>query len=348
MKLSELCKLLQGELVGNGDIEITNLAKIEDAKKGDLTFLANPKYSKYLDSTNASAILVRRSEDDVDNIPHIVVKDPYISFQKALNIIYPIKNQRFDGIHPTAVISDKAKIAANVRIAPFVYIGPNVSIGENTTIYPGCILLDDSKVGKDCLLYSNVTVYNDCEIQDNVILHSGVVIGSDGFGFAPSGKKYDKIPQVGKVIIESDVEIGANCTIDRATIGETKIKKGCKLDNLVQVAHNVVIGENTVIAAQTGISGSTKVGKHVTIAGQVGIVGHIEIGDEAILAAQSGISKSVPKGEIMFGYPASPLKRQKKIEVVIRQLPEIRLKIREMENTIKDLTDKLNELEKGE
>lgn len=347
MKLSELCKILQGELVGNGDIEIKNLAKIQDAKEGDLTFLANPKYYRYLESTTASAILVAKNET-VKNIAHIKVDDPYLSFQKILNIIYPSGNKRFSGIHSSAIIDDSAKIANNVNIAPFVYIGANVVVGENTTIYPGCVIIDDAKIGKNCLIYSNVSIYNECEIYDNVILHSGVVIGSDGFGFAPNGRKYNKIPQVGKVIIESDVEIQANCTIDRATIGVTIIKTGSKIDNLVQIAHNVIVGENTVIAAQTGISGSTKIGEHVTIAGQVGIVGHIEVGDDAILAAQSGISKSVPNGEIMFGYPAIPIARQKKIEVVIRQLPELRKKIKIMEKTIEELTDKLSKMEKGE
>ena len=347
MKLSELCTLLQGELVGNGDIEITNLAKIQDAREGDLTFLANPKYAKYLESTKASAVLVTK-EETVENVAVIKVDEPYLSFQKALNIIYPVNNPRFKGIHPSAVVSESADIADNANIAPLVYIGSNVQIGENTTIYPGCIIVEGAKIGKNCLLFSNVNVYNDCEINDNVIIHSGVVIGCDGFGFAPSGRKYDKIPQVGKVVIESDVEIGANCTIDRATIGETRVKNGCKLDNLVQVAHNVIVGENTVIAAQSGISGSTTIGEHVTIAGQVGIVGHIEVGDDAILAAQSGISKSVPKGEIMFGYPAIPIAKQKKIEVIMRQLPEMRKKFKIMEKTIDELKDKLSELEKGE
>jgi UDP-3-O-[3-hydroxymyristoyl] glucosamine N-acyltransferase len=347
MKLSELCTLLQGELVGNGDIEITSLAKIQEAKEGDLTFLANPKYAKYLENTKASAVLVTKA-DSVKNITHIIVDEPYLSFQKALNIIYPENNQRFKGIHPSAVIGKNTTIAEGVNIAPLVYIGTNVQIGENTTIYPGCAIIDGAKIGKNCLLFSNVNVYDDCEIQDNVIIHSGVVIGSDGFGFAPNGRKYDKIPQVGNVVIESDVEIGANTTIDRATVGETRIKQGSKLDNLVQVAHNVVVGENTVIASQSGISGSTKIGEHVTIAGQVGIVGHIEVGDDAILAAQSGISKNVPNAEIMFGTPAIPLAKQKKIEVIVRQLPEMRKKFKIMEKTIDELVDKLSELEKGE
>ena len=347
MKLSELCTLLQGELVGNGDIEIINLAKIQDAQEGDLTFLANPKYAKYLETTKASAVLVAKSSY-VENIAHIKVDEPYLSFQKALKIVYPVNNERFKGIHPTVVIGENANIAKDVRIGPFVYIGSNVRLGKNTTIYPGCIIIDDAKIGTNCLLYSNVSVYNGCEIQDNVIIHSGVVIGSDGFGFAPSGRQYDKIPQVGKVVIESDVEIGANCTIDRATIGETRIKKGSKIDNLVQIAHNVEVGENTVIAAQTGISGSTKLGEHVTVAGQVGITGHIEVGDDAVLAAQSGISKNVPKGEVWFGYPAGPISRKKKVEVSLRHLPELNKKIKILEKTIIDLQEKITNMEKGE
>ena len=347
MKLRELCTLLQGELVGNGDIEILNLAKIQDAQEGDLTFLANPKYVKYLEHTKASAILVAK-DYEVENIAHIKVDEPYLSFQKALKIVYPENVSLFKGIHPTAIIGDNSNIAKDVNIGPFVYIGSNVHVGQKTTIYPGCTIIDDSKIGKNCLLYSNVNIYNNCELQDNVIVHSGVVIGSDGFGFAPNGRKYDKIPQVGKVVIESDVEIGANSTIDRATVGETRIKKGSKIDNLVQIAHNVEIGENTVIAAQVGVSGSTKIGKHVTVAGQVGIVGHIEVGDDAVLAAQSGISKSVPKGEIWFGYPAGPISRQKKVEVSLRHLPELNKKIKDLEKTIVELQQKMISMENGE
>jgi len=347
MKLSELCTILQGELVGNGDIEIKNLAKIQDAKDGDLTFLANPKYAKYLDSTKASAVLVTNA-DKILNIAHIIVDDPYLSFQKALHIIYPINNHRFKGIHSSVLIGENANIAKSANIGPMVYIGSNVQIGENTTIYPGCVIIDGAKIGRDCLIFSNVSVYYDCEIHDNVIIHSGVVIGSDGFGFAPSGKKYDKIPQVGKVVIESDVEIGANCAIDRATIGETRISKGCKLDNLVQIAHNVIVEKNTVIAAQSGVAGSSKIGEHVAFGGQVGVTGHIEVGDNAILAAQSGISKNVPEGEVMFGTPAIPLNKQKKIEVISRHLPEMHKKFKIMEKSIEELKEKLSKLENRE
>lgn len=347
MKLSELCKRLQGELVGNGDIEINNLAKIQYAREGDVTFLANPKYAKYLDNTKASAVIVSKTEN-VKNIPHIKVDEPYLAFQKALTIVYPEHNQIIKGIHSTAVICESAKIADNVNIGPHVYIGNNVHIGSNTTIFPGSVIIDNSNVGDNCILYSNVCIYNDCEIEDNVIIHSGVVVGSDGFGFAPVDQKYDKIPQVGKVVIESDVEIGANCAIDRATIGETRIKRGCKIDNLVQIAHNVIIGENTVIAAQTGIAGSTIIGNHVTVGGQVGIVGHIEVGDNAVLAAQSGISKNVPEGEIWFGYPAGPIAKQRKIEVSLRHLPELNKRVKSLEKLIDGLQDKIQKMENGE
>ncbi len=343
MKLSELCLLLHGELVGDGEIDIKSLAKIEDAGEGDLTFLANPRYEKFLDKTNASAILVSKGIETL-KIPHIRVDDPYISFQKSLNLIYPEHKSLFTDIHPSAIVSDGVSIANNVGIGPFVYIAPGAEIGENTVIYPGCIIEENVKIGKNCKLSPNVSINYNCEIGNNVIIHSGVVIGSDGFGFAPSGQRYGKIPQVGKVVIENDVEIGANCAIDRATIGETRIKNGCKLDNLIQIAHNVVVGEDTVIAAQSGISGSTKVGKHVTIAGQVGVIGHIEVGDNAILAAKSGISKSVPTGEVLFGIPAIPLAKQKKIEVISRHLPEMSKKIHQMEKTIIKLEEQLKKI----
>jgi UDP-3-O-[3-hydroxymyristoyl] glucosamine N-acyltransferase len=219
-----------------------------------------------------------------------------------------------------------------------------VEIGNNTVLYPGCVILEGVRIGRDSILYPNVTVREGCQIGDRVIIHNGTVIGSDGFGFAPSGDSYVKFPQLGIVQIGDDVEIGSNCTIDRATMGATVIKQGCKIDNLVQIAHNVVIEENTVIAAQSGISGSTKIGKNVTIAGQVGIVGHIKIGDRAVLAAKSGVSKDVPAKEVWFGYPAHPLMRQKKIEACVHNLPELVKRIHALEKQISDLEQKIKEL----
>jgi UDP-3-O-[3-hydroxymyristoyl] glucosamine N-acyltransferase len=341
MKLSEIAKFLDGELVGDAEVEITGLAKIQSATEGELTFLSNPKYGKYLESTNASAVLVSKAQQSPD-LNHIKVEDPYLSFLEILNLFHPSKDPDFNGIHSTAVVADSAQIGANVQIGPNVYIGDSVKIGEKSIIYPNCVILDNVEIGSNCRLYPRVSIREGCRVGDRVIIHDGTVVGSDGFGFAPDGEKYKKIPQMGIVVIEDDVEIGANTTIDRATIGETLIKSGCKIDNLVQIAHNVEIDANTVVAAQTGISGSTKVGKHVTIAGQVGTVGHIEIGDNAILAAKSGISKNVPAGEIWFGYPATPIMKQKKIEASLRHLPEMSKKFNKLVKQLEELQNKLN------
>jgi UDP-3-O-[3-hydroxymyristoyl] glucosamine N-acyltransferase len=343
MRLKEIAQFLNGELSGDPELIISGVAKIEEAKTGELTFLANPKYSKYLVTTKASAILVGLDHPPIA-IPHIKLADPYIGFLNILNKIYPPQQSIFRGIHPSAIIPADIKLGEKVTIAPLVYIGEMVEIGSNTILYPGCVILRGVKIGNDTILYPNVTVREGCQIGDRVIIHNGTVIGSDGFGFAPSGDTYVKIPQLGIVQIGDDVEIGANCTIDRATMGATMIRRGCKIDNLVQIAHNVIVEENTAIAAQSGISGSTKIGKNVTIAGQVGVVGHINIGDGAILAAKSGVSKDVPAKEVWFGYPAHPLMRQKKIEACIHNLPEMVKRIHALEKIIVNLEEKIKEL----
>jgi len=341
MNLLEIAEFLNGELVGDPDIQISGLAKIQSASSGELTFLANPKYGKYLESTGASAVLISKTQES-PGINHIKVDDPYSSFLEVLNLLHPLKDPDFNGIHPTVVVSETAAIGKNVQIGPNVFIGESVKIGDNSLIYPNCVLLDNAQIGENCRIYPRVSIRDGCRVGNNVIIHDGVVVGSDGFGFAPDGEKYKKIPQMGIVVIEDDVEIGANSTIDRATIGETIVKKGCKIDNLVQIAHNVEIGANSVIAAQTGISGSTKVGNHVTIAGQVGTVGHIEIGDNAILAAKSGISKNVPAGEVWFGYPAMTMIRQKRIEASLRRLPEMSKKFNKLVKQLEEMEEKLN------
>jgi UDP-3-O-[3-hydroxymyristoyl] glucosamine N-acyltransferase len=347
MKLSEIAEYLNGELVGNPGISITGLAKIQDAEPGQLSFLSNPKYAKFLDSTKASAILIALDQDP-PTIPYIKVKDPYLAFLEVLRLYYPVRHPDFQGIHPSAVISDTATIGQNVQIGPNVYVGDSATIGDNTLIYPNCVIFDGVTIGENSLLYSRISIRERCIVGNRVIIHDGTVIGSDGFGFAPDGDSYKKIPQMGIVCIDDDVEIGSNCTIDRATIGETHIGSGCKIDNLVQIAHNVEIEENTVIAAQTGISGSTHIGKHVTLAGQVGIVGHIEIGDNAIVAAQSGVSKNIPAGEVWFGYPASTLTKQKRIEAHLRHLPDMGKKINALQKEIKELEEKIKRLGGGQ
>jgi len=343
MKLSEIAELVQGEVVGDPEKEISGLAKIEEAGPGDLTFIANQKYAHFLDNTDASAVLVSPDQKTVP-IPSIVVRDPYLAFLEVLKIFHPPEEPDFKGIHGSAIVSDKAKIEQTASIGPFCFIGSGVNIGKGTILYPGCIILNNVQIGDYCILYPNVSIRENCIIENRVILHNGAVIGSDGFGFAPSEEEYKKIPQMGIVHLQDDVEIGANSTVDRATLGETLIKKGCKIDNMVQIAHNVIIEENTVIAAQSGISGSTKIGKNVTIAGQVGIVGHVKIGEKAIIAAKSGVSKDLPAGEVWFGYPALPIMKQKKIEISLRHLPDLTKKVHSLEKTVIKLQEKLNKL----
>jgi len=342
MTLKEIATHLDGELHGPEDLEISAPAKIESAKPGEITFLANLKYQHYISTTKASAIIIDSSIEDVD-LPHIIVNNAYFGFVMLLQLFNPKSIEYIEGISDRASIDPGAIINPDARIAPFVYIGPNVEVGKDTVLFPGVVLLKNVKVGSNCIIYPNVSIREECIIGNSVILHNGCVIGSDGFGFAPKGEGYEKIPQLGKVVLEDNVEIGANTTIDRATLGETIIKKGTKLDNLIQVAHNVVIGRDTVIAAQTGISGSTEIGNNVTIAGQVGLAGHIKVADHVILAAQSGISKDVPEKSVMFGSPALPIMKQKRIDVSMRHLPEMVKKIHQLENEIIALKEKLNE-----
>jgi len=344
MTLKEIADHLNGSLNGPADLQITGPAKIEDAQPGQITFLSNRKYIKYLSSTKASAVVVDHSIQEVP-LPHIRVENAYFAFVFVLKLFEDHQENLFDGISDKAYIHPSADIDQSVQIAPFAYIGANVTIGKNSTIYPSVVIHKNVEIGMDCTLYPGVTIRENCKIKDRVILHNGAVIGSDGFGFAPYQNTYIKIPQLGNVIVEEDVEIGSNTTIDRATLGSTIIKKGTKLDNLVQVAHNVTIGENTVIAAQTGIAGSTEIGNNVTMAGQVGIAGHIKIADGVTLGAKSGVAGDINKKGIMWGSPANPVMKQKRIEVSIRHLPEIEKKVHRLEKEIELLKNKF--LDKG-
>ncbi len=309
MNLHDIALLLEGELVGNGETEIADVMKIEEAVEGTVTFLANPRYQKFLDTTRASAVIVPKSVDTTalqrsTPLSFIRVTDPYFSFLRLLVHFHPQASSLPPGIHSTAIIASSATIGKNVAIGAYVVIGEKCMIGDETIILHGTVIGNDVAIGTQTLLYANVSVREGCRIGNRVIIHSGTVVGSDGFGFAPRPDgTYEKIPQMGIVVIEDDVEIGANCTLDRATMGETRVKRGAKLDNLIQVAHNVVIGENTVMAAQSGISGSTKIGKNVMIGGQVGFTGHLDIADRSFVGAQSGIAKSIPEpGEIIFRF----------------------------------------------
>lgn len=351
MTLKEIADHLKGDLNGPADLQISSPAKIEEAKPGQITFLSNTKYIKYLSTTEASAVIVDNSTQEVP-LPHIRVENAYFAFVLVLKLFEDQNTHIFDGVSDKAYICKSSIVDPTAKIAPLAYIGPNVSIGKNTVIYPGVVILQDVQVGDDCILYPSVTIRENCIINNRVILHNGAVIGSDGFGFAPYNNAYVKIPQLGRVILGDDVEIGANTTIDRATLGSTVIKKGTKVDNLVQIAHNVVIGENTVVVSQTGIAGSSEIGNNVTIGGQVGISGHIKIADGVVLGAKSGVSKDISEKGIMWGSPVNPVMKQKRIEACIRHLPDTEKKVKllekEIENLKKELMEQKNRSVNGE
>ena len=340
-KLSDIALLIDAEIVGDANSTITNIAKIEEAKNCDLSFIANPKYLKFGETTKATALIVSKTyTTNRSDVALLKVDDPYFAFLKVMEFVLAPKNKKpLPGVHPSAVVGDNAKIGKNVYIGPNVVINDNCAIGDNVIIHALVYIGEDTTVGNNSLIYPNVVIRNNITIGENVIIHPGAVIGADGFGFVPNKSgTYDKLPQLGGVIIEDNVEIGANTTIDRATIGNTVIRSGVKLDNLIQIAHNVVVGENSAIAAQSGVSGSTKIGKNCIVAGQVGLVGHIEIADKIAIGAQSGVSKSLKKeGATYFGSPAKELRNALKIEAVVRQLPELLLEIKELKQKVQDL-----------
>jgi UDP-3-O-[3-hydroxymyristoyl] glucosamine N-acyltransferase len=340
--VKELAAKVNGQVIGESHTMIGGAAKIGSAKEGEITFLANPKYKQYLSGTKASAVIIDQKLEYDLSIPAIRVDDVYFRFLQIFLIFNPQKEILEPGIHKSAVIHPSTTLGENIAIGSHVTIGENCQIGSGTKILHGCVILDHVQIGENCLIYPLASVRENCQIGNEVIIHNGAVIGSDGFGFAPFEGEYHKIPQIGRVVIEDKVEIGANCTIDRATMGDTIIHKGTKLDNLVQIAHNVEVGEWTVMAAQAGISGSTKIGHHVMVGGQVGTVGHISIGNYVQIGAQSGVPKNVPDNEIIFGYPARPIMRTKRIEAVINQLPELLKRIHQMEREIKNLREREN------
>jgi UDP-3-O-[3-hydroxymyristoyl] glucosamine N-acyltransferase len=341
----ELGLLLNGTVEGDPLVQVNQLAKIEEAKTGSLSFLANPKYEQYLYATDASVVII--NNDQLLTAPAkatlIRVDNAYSAFSLLLEKYNTLKLNK-TGIEQPSYIHPSAQIGENVYVGAFAYVGPNVKIGNNSKIYPHCYIADDVIIGNNVTFFPGVKIYFDCIIGDNVIIHSGTVIGGDGFGFAPAGNgTYTKISQIGNVIIEDDVEIGANTTVDRATLGSTIIRKGVKLDNLIQVAHNVEIGANTVVAAQTGISGSAKVGENCIIGGQAGIVGHINIAKGSQIQAKSGISRSIiDEGKKWAGAPAVSYNDNMRSLVVINRLPELEKRIRELEKIIIELRNKVH------
>jgi UDP-3-O-[3-hydroxymyristoyl] glucosamine N-acyltransferase len=336
----QLALMLNGTVEGDPSVQVNQLGKIEEAQPGSLSFLANPKYEQYLYTTDASAVIVNNDQALAQPVKAtlIRVENAYMAITTLLEMYNTLKLNK-TGIDQPIFIHPSATIGENAYIGAFAYIGPNVKIGNNCKIYPQTYIADDVELADNVTLYAGVKIYFDCKIGNNVIIHSGTIIGADGFGFAPVGDgTYSKIAQIGNVVIEDDVEIGSNTTIDRATMGSTIIRKGVKLDNLIQVAHNVEIMSNTVVAAQTGISGSTKVGENCIIGGQVGIVGHISIAKGTQVQAQSGISRTLAEeGKKWMGSPAQPYSNHMRSQIVINRLPELERKINELEKIIAEL-----------
>ncbi len=332
----QIAELLHGAIEGNPDITVDRLSRIEEGGPGSLTFLANPKYTQFIYKTSASVIIVQEQFEPEHPISATLIRvaDPYISFAELLEYYNQLTGKK-SGISSLAYIAPTAQVGDDVYIGEFASIGENAVIGDHTQIYPQVYIGDNSKVGRNTLIYAGVKIYSDNIIGAGCTIHSGVVIGSDGFGFAPQeDNNYKKIAQIGNVVIEDDVEIGANTTIDRATLGSTIIRKGVKLDNLIQIAHNVEVGENTVIAAQTGISGSSRIGKNCLLGGQVGVAGHLLRGDNNKLGAQSGIGKNTREGAIMWGSPAFDMTTYRKSYIHFRNLEKIVARIDALEKKV--------------
>ncbi|MBN2863422.1 MAG: UDP-3-O-(3-hydroxymyristoyl)glucosamine N-acyltransferase [Bacteroidales bacterium] len=340
---SKIAGFLKGEIEGDPETVVNTVAKIEDGHKGALSFLANPKYEHYIYTTGSSVVLVNRDFVPVSKVqPTLIrVENAYEAFASLLRLVDQSRPRK-KGIHPGAVIEPSSIIGNDVYIGPCTYIGENCQIGENCLIYPNVFIGDNTKIGANCTINPGVNIYHDCIIGEGCIIHAGSVIGSDGFGFAPQVEtEFQKIPQLGNVVIEDHVEIGANVAIDRATMGSTVIRKGVKLDNLIQVGHNVEIGENTVIAGQTGIAGSTKIGKNCMFAGQVGIAGHLKIADGTKLGAQSGVPGDIKKeNSVLTGYPAIDHRNFLRSAIVFKSLPDMKSKIDNIERIVESLKNK--------
>lgn len=333
---------LGGEIVGNKDVTVSTFAKIEEGHEGAISFLANPKYEPYLYTTDSSIVIVNRSLELKGEVKATLIKvdDAYGCFAKLLELYAAYKPKK-SGVHPTAVVAESAKVGEGCYIGAYVVVDEGAVIGEGVSLYPHVYVGDGATIGDGTTLHSGVKVYEGCKIGKRCIVHSGAVIGSDGFGFAPNAQgSYDKIPQIGIVTIEDDVEIGANTTIDRATMGSTVIEKGAKLDNLVQIGHNVVVGESTVMAGQSAVAGSAKVGKHCMIGGQSGIVGHVTVGDGTVVASVTGVSKSVPAGSQIMGSQGIDVRRFRRVNAVYRNLPELQYAVNRLEKEVKELKDK--------
>lgn len=340
----QIAMMIQGQVEGDASVTVKNFGKIEEATAGQLSFLANPKYEEFLYSTAASIIIINEKQTlkQKINATLIRVPDAYAAFATLLTKYQALKTQNLVGIQTPSFIAPTAKLGAHHFIAAFAYVNEGAVLGEQVKVFSNVVIGENVKIGNNVTLHPGVIIYADCVIGNNVTIHSGAIIGSDGFGFAPKEDgSFQKVPQLGNVLIEDDVEIGANTSIDRATIGSTIIRKGVKLDNLIQVAHNAEIGSNTVIAAQSGISGSTKIGKHAMIGGQVGFAGHITVADGVKIAAQSGVTKTVKTANMtLTGNPAAEQKQSLRSQVYVKNLPELEKRVQELEILVQQLSQK--------
>ncbi|NQV04873.1 MAG: UDP-3-O-(3-hydroxymyristoyl)glucosamine N-acyltransferase [Candidatus Omnitrophica bacterium] len=334
--LKEIAVIVNGEILGDENAVVTGICGIKEAKKGDLTFIANSRYLSLMNHTKASAIITSKDVKSAP-LPIIRTENPSIAFAKMVSLMAPNETKKPSGIHPTAVIGERVRIGRNVTIQAHVVIEDNVEIKDSTILYAGAYVGHHAKIGKDCAIYPYAIIRERVVIGNRVTIHGGTIIGSDGFGFSTVKGVHRRIPQIGNVIIEDDVEIGANVTIDRARFDKTLIKKGTKIDNLVQIAHNVIIGEHSIIVAQSGISGSTTIGNNVTLAGQSGVIGHVSVGDNVVVAARSGVTKSIPSNTCVSGFPAKSHKVTKRINACVQNLPELYKKVKALEEEIKNL-----------
>lgn len=335
--LRELADLVGGVVKGDDSVLIRGVSGLKEAGPDEITFLANPKYETFVNDTRAAAIIMEKERET--GKPLIITGNPYLAFAKVAQKFSRGRHEGI-GVSPQAVVDPTARIGENVSVQPLVYVGRNAVIGKGTVVMAGAVVDDDAQIGEDCFIFPNVSILCGCRLGNRVTIHSGTVIGSDGFGYAQDGERHVKIPQVGIVQIDDDVEIGANCTVDRATIGKTWIKSGVKIDNLVQVAHNVIVGENTLLIAQVGISGSSEIGRNVVLAGQVGVAGHIKIGDNAKVGGQSGLHKDLEEGAIVSGSPAIPHRQWLRVSGYTAKLPELVKRLTKLEERIRELEDK--------
>ena len=339
----QIAEFIQGTIVGDENATVHTFAKIEEGMPGAISFLSNPKYTHYIYDTQSSIVLVNKDFEPEKEIKATLIKvdNAYESLAKLLNL-YEMSKPKKTGVDPLAYIAPTAKIGKDVYIAPFACVGDNAEIGDNTSLHPHATVGSGAKIGNNCILYSHATVYHDCRVGNNCTLHAGSVVGADGFGFAPSPEGYEKIPQIGITILEDNVEIGANTCIDRATMGATVIRKGVKLDNLIQIAHNVEVGSHTVMASQVGVAGSTKIGEWCMFGGQVGVAGHITVGNRVNMGAQSGVNGSVKDGKALIGTPPIEFKNYFKSSAVFKKLPDMYLELASLKKELEELKKQLN------